>query len=387
MWLIMKNMNYRGIKSPVLAFFSAFLAFLALIQITVSLTSHLQTGLIDFNIYHHYGQILLSGRSPYGPEYTEGIPFNYPPSSFILFAPLALLPLKSATMIFTAFSLLFFIITGNIFLKNFFPSKITRCILLVLLLQNFPVKFTLVTGQVNLIVISLLLMAFVYDQKNSPAAAGLFWGLAAAVKLTPLTLILYFLLRKRCLSVLTGALLILFSNLFFVAIQPQNIYYFGTHLPSLLEKSGFVTSFYDQSLRAFISRLGLESDVFLSNTIIILLFVLVIWNFWTRRAPLRNLIFFSQILLITTIGNSFAWQHHFVLTFPAFITASYLSLRKNSWLYFSLIFISAVLIGSHIPDISHPPTTNPFFVSHTLMGTIILLLILLNTGKFKAKSK
>lgn len=370
-------MNYRGAKPPVLAFFPAFLTFLALIQITVSLTSHLQTGLIDFNIYHQYGQILLSGRSPYGPEFTEGIPFNYPPSSFILFAPLAFLPLKTATLIFTSFSLLFFIITGNIFLKNLFPSKITRCILLVLLLQNFPVKFTLVTGQVNLIVLSLLLMAFVYDQKNRPVIAGVLWGLAVAVKLTPLVLILYFLLRKKYLAILTGALLILFSNLFFVAIQPQNIYYLGTHLPSLLEKSGFVTTFYDQSLRAFISRLGLESDVFLSNVIIILLFILVIWNFWTKESPLRNLIFFSQILLITTIGNSFAWQHHFVLTFPAAIVASRLALNKKSWLYFSLIFSSAILIGSHIPDISHPPTTNPFFVSHTLMGTLLLILILL----------
>ena len=161
-----------------------------------------------------------------------------------------------------------------------------------------------------------------------------------------------------------------------MAISPQSVYYLSSHLPGLLEKSGFVTTLYDQSLRAFLSRLSYKSDVLISFSIIMLLIILVIWNYFRRKSSLRNLIFFSQILLVTTIGNSFAWQHHFVLTFPAFIAASKIIYEKRSQTLFLIILLSALLVGYHIPDLSHPLSTNPFFVSHTLIGALILFGIL-----------
>src|SRR3989337_1678254 len=119
-------MSYRNPGRLLFLLSSALLLYLSILQIVFGLTKHLNSGLIDFDVYHRYGQILLSGRSPYGPEFTEGIPFNYPPSSFILFAPLSFFPLKSASLLFTAFSLLFFFISSYLLLKRFFPSKPIR---------------------------------------------------------------------------------------------------------------------------------------------------------------------------------------------------------------------------------------------------------------------
>ncbi|OGF99364.1 hypothetical protein A2153_05165 [Candidatus Gottesmanbacteria bacterium RBG_16_38_7b] len=368
------DMSYRSSSRSLLLITSALLLFLSILQITFGLDKHLRSGLIDFDVYYQYGRILLSGRSPYGPEFTQGIPFNYPPSSFILFAPFALFSNKPASLLFTAFSLFFFIISAYLLLKHFFPSsKPIRLLLLSLLLQNFPTKFTLVTGQINLIILSILFLSFLFDQKNRPVVSGLLWSLACILKLTPLTLILYFLLRRRFLSVAVGLSVFLFTNLFFLALTPRSFFYLTTHLPALLSKSGAVTTLYDHSLRAFLARLGITPNTLFSNLTIFTLFVLII----LKRRTLTNLSLFSLILIATTIGNAFAWQHHFVLTFPAFIVASLRVFRTKNLPYFFLTLLSAILVGMHFADIARPPTTNPFLISHALLGSILLYLLLI----------
>ena len=369
-------MNYRSVLRSFLLFFTSLLFFLSVLQIIFGLNKHLRSGLFDYKVYHQYGRTILSGRSPYDPEFTKGIPFNYPPSSFLLFAPFSLLPLQTSSLIFTAFSLLFFIVVTYLFLESLIPSKPVRLLLLALLLQNFPTKFTLVAGQVNLIVLSFLLLSFLYDQKNRLVLSGLLWGSAVMIKLTPITLLVYFLFRKKYLTLVSGITFFTISNIFFLIIQPQTIYYFITHLPGLLGKSGFVTTFYDQSLRAFFSRLGIPHDAGLATVVVLLFLGLAIFNFLRQKSPQKELIFFSQILLITTIGNAFAWQHHFVFIFPALISASILILSKKSLLLFTLTLLCALLIGYHIPNLTHTPISNPFFVSHTLIGTLILFGIL-----------
>lgn len=371
-------MNYRKLVQSLLSLkivfaFSTLLLFLAILQITFGLEKHLRSGLIDFAVYYRYGQILLSGRSPYGPQYTSGIPFNYPPSSFMIFAPLSSLPFLSASVIFTAISFLSFIICTYTLLRVIFPRKPIRFLLLTLLIQNFPVKFTLVTGQVNLLVLSLLLLSFLFDQKKRPLLSGLLWGTACALKLTPITLGLFFLLQKKYSSLLSGLLLFAAANLFFLLSTPGSLFYFTSHLPHLLSKTGAITTLYDHSLRAFLARLGVSHNAFWSNIIVLILFCLI----FLKLSQLSNLVFFSLILIVTTIGNSFAWQHHFVLTLPGFIAASAFIYRKKRLPYFLLTLSSAILVGMHFKDIAHPPTTNPFIISHALIGSLILFGLLL----------
>lgn len=374
----MIKMNYRFKNTRLLLFFSSLLLYISMLQIIFGLAKHINRGLIDFDIYYRYSRILLSGNSPYRPEFTQGIPFNYPPSSFLLFAPFSLPPFLSASLLFTATSFFSFLLATNWLLRLFFKQKYLRYILISLLIQNFPFKFTLVTGQSNLIVLSLLIFAFIFDHKKRPFLSGLFWGFAASIKLTPLSLFLYFLLSKKIKSLIMGILFFTIANLLILSVSPDSFSYLKTHLPSLLSIGGIHTSLYDQSIRAFLARLNLNSVVFLSNFIVLLLiFFTARKHYYRKSSGSTNLKLFSQILIITVIGNSFAWQHHFVLTFPALITASKIALGKKNWSYWGLLLLSAVLIGMHFRDIAHPPTNNPFLVSHTLIGSLILFGLLL----------
>jgi len=172
-------------------------------------------------------------------------------------------------------------------------------------------------------------------------------------------------------------------------------------------------------MRAFLVRLGFANGKDLSNVMILILLAVISVKYLKNKAsiqrmkPLRqlanrpiekykmklnDLVFFSQILLITTIGNAFAWQHHFVFLFPGFIAATLSILRpstntsevagiqgllrggiwkQNNVIKLSLLLLSAILVGMHFPDIAHPPTSNPFLISHTLMGGLALFIMLL----------
>ena len=90
-------------------------------------------------------------------------------------------------------------------------------------------------------------------------------------------------------------------------------------------------------------------------------------------APLTSLRFFSLLLALTTIGHSYAWQHHFVTLIPGFIAESVYLMKKKNTLRGFLLLASAILVGYHFPDISHPPTTNPILISHTLVGALVLI--------------
>src|SRR3990172_2721336 len=332
-------------KRHLVQILSVLFLYLAILQIIFGLEVQLRNGLIDFEVYYRYGKILTSGRSPYGPEFTQGIPFNYPPSSFILFATLSFINPLSASLLFTGSSILFFLLTAYSVLKNYFPSKPVRFLILALLFQNFPLKFTLVTGQVNLFVLSFLFLAFLNDRKNKPFLSSIYWSLACMLKLTPVTLSLYFLLRKKYLTLLSGLFIFAGANVFFLFLSPRSLYYLTVHLPVLF---------------------------------IVLLFILIIRKF----TSLGNLSFFSLILITTVIGTPFAWQHHYILTFPGFIAASIRIYRTRFLspgyrIRFLLTLVSAVLVGMHFRDITRPPTSNPFIISHALIGSLILFGLLL----------
>lgn len=369
--------------------------FLSILQITLGLQRHLRTDLIDFTVYYNYTRILLSGKSPYFAENTLGVPFNYPPSFFLLFTPLSILPKIQSQTIFITFSLLFFIISANIFLKIFIKSKLIRLLILSFLLQNFPTKFTLVTGQINLIVVSLIFLALYFDIKRKQLLSGLFWGLSICLKLTPLPLFFYFLISKKWTSLVYGIITFIFLNFLILTISPENIRYFTTHLPSLFLASTTSGDLYDQSLRALLIRLNFPYPTQAAFLLIILMFLVSSWQY--LRKKMNDLSYVSIILILSTIGSSFAWQHHFVFLFPGFIAAtlpilSFLrkpvsegrqksitpTLRKNKFIIKGFfLLLAATLVAYHIKDISPPPTNNPFLMSHTLMGTLILLILLI----------
>ncbi len=325
----------------------------------------------DFEVYYNYARIFLSGGNPYA----QNVPLNYPPSALLFFSPFSLLSQKTTEIIFTILSLSAFFI--SIYLLTYRVSLIKKLAIIALLFQSFPTKFTLGMGQVNLIVLFFVIFSFIKDRQNKQVQAGIFWGSAVMIKLIPLPLAIYFLIRKRYKALMAGLSLFFVSNLTLIFLFPSMTNYFQNTLPGLASPVGKGVSVYDQSLRAFFMRMELPQSYELSIFIGIFLLFLGVMKYLKDR---HDLTFFSLILAVTTISNSFAWQHHFVLLYPAFIAAIKQASSKNIFKGI-LLTLSYILISYHFRDPLNPPINNPFFLSHTLIGSIILIWLLFNSSE------
>lgn len=410
-----------------------FLLFLlALIQTCWSVGSLIsRSELLDFSVFYRFTRMFLEGGNPYAPP----LPFNYPPSFLFLLSPLAVLPQRGAEIAFTGISLAS-LICSVIFLNNgLIKSKTLKLLLLTCLLLAFPTKFTLGMGQVNLITLFFLSAAFYLDQKDRQISSGIFWSLAIMTRITPVTLGLFYLLRKKWTSLGIGLGGFCFINVLIIMLKGWQSTYFLTALPGFYGSINNAASYYDQSLHAFLVRLGFgSSSLTISSAIIVILIASSIYLYIhslnrqpaTENWQLKNLSFFSLILALTTIGNSYAWFHHLVFLYPGFIAVfaslchcdpdvtsgkaiplklpchcepagEAIPLGINKKPYIRKIIegllsgVSFLLIGLHFPDANTVPD-NPFIFSHALIGSLLMTCLLLiqlpnSTNIHQQKSK
>jgi hypothetical protein len=377
----MSNVKTKKIIIPLTAFFFI----LALLQVVLGVGNVLrQRELIDFSVYYQYTKLFLNGGNPYLIAEKTPIPLNYPPSFLLFFSPFTFLSQFPAQIFFTLTSLAALLYASNFLLCFFrFPLPV-RLLLLSLLLQNFPTKFTLVLGQVNLIILFLVVLSWLSCQKRQQVISGLFWGLSILIKPLTLPLFLYFLIKKKFTTIITASVLIVITNCLMIFLFPYLGAYLSERLPYLFSQTATVANLYDQSLRAFLIRIGVDGYLY-SIVTAALLYIAAIINYLRQKggfdSKLRDLTFFSLILAITTAGSSFTWQHHLVFLFPGFIAETIYFLRSKSTIRGIILATSATLVGYHFPDIAHPPTTNPIFISHSLIGTLILIGLLLTHRK------
>ncbi len=339
----------------------------------------LERDLIDFSVYYQYSKLFLAGGNPYTLSPQTRIPLNYPPSSLLSFIPFTIFTQRDAQMIFTILSLIALLVSCNALLSYFGFSRPARLILLSLALQNFPTKFTLVLGQVNMVILFFIIFSFIWEQKKRYKLSGIALGLATMIKPITLPLFIYFLIRKKITVIKNGLSLLLISNGVMLLIFPYLGSYFWERIPYLIGQTATSVNLYDQSLRAFLIRVGLPGYA-LSIIAVLILYFAAIFNYLRRKNQsdaLNSLTFFSLILAITTIGSSFTWQHHLVFLIPGFFAETLYFLKSKSALRGILLATSFVLVSYHFPDIAHPPTTNPFLISHSLMGSLLLIGLLL----------
>jgi hypothetical protein len=134
---------------------------------------------------------------PLGPEKIR--PFIYPPSSLFLFTPFALAPYWIAYALWVG-------LTGALFLWAGLKAKASWWLMLLP-----PVALVAICGQITLLIGGLALGGLAL--RNRPIAAGVLFGLAAAVKpqlmvLIPIALVAEGRLRTLLATGATGAVLV-----------------------------------------------------------------------------------------------------------------------------------------------------------------------------------
>jgi hypothetical protein len=195
------------------------------------------------------------GMPVYTPHSTSvprhlGLPSNpvqsiehnaHPPTSVLLALPLGRLPYPDAVFAWNLISLAAFL-AGLAIVVAMLP--VPRTLILpgaALLSFCHPAYVNLHLGQLTLLLTGLVAAVWALDRSGRPRAAGLLLGLAAAIKLFPAYLLLYFAAQGRLKALVAAAVSFALLTLATIAVLGWDTYhdYLWIVLPELDKFRGF----------------------------------------------------------------------------------------------------------------------------------------------------
>jgi alpha-1,2-mannosyltransferase len=340
---------------------------------------------VDSAVYRSGAVALLTGEPLYDKMFLSAeppwarLPFTYPPAGALLFVPLALFPTQVSWGLLGALSVLALALVVRIAIQNV-PSRPvwmtparTTIVITVLALGIEPVWRTLFLGQINLIlmvlvVVDVLVLGTVAGRARH--AGGVLIGVAASVKLIPLVFVphLWFT-GRRADAVRAVVTFVALQGLIFL-ISPHDLRQYLTVTDP--ERTGPTFWAGNQSLHGLVMRLTDLSPAATKIAIGIGVLLAVPAFLMARRyhragQPLPALLvtaFFG--LLFSPVS----WSHHWVWVVPLVV---YLLSRlpdrlPTGWARFRalsgvgavvLVFASCVLLIMRTSDPNRPAGEKP----------------------------
>lgn len=313
--------------------------------------------LLDFGIFYSASSSILNGINPYTDTglFTR---LNYPPISLLIFYPLHLLPFILASKVWIILSVGFLFVTILLLHKLQPVSSLTLCLISLFTVISFPFKFTLGMGQINLLILLLIVSSIYLLENKKYIFAGLLLGISVMVKLFPVVYLIPLLIKKNRKIILYVSISILFLVLVSIILLGRdiNIYYVREILPPLFSNH-YGGAYYNQSITGTFERLNIPFSILLLSRILIFLYT--IYNLVKLN---KNLFYDFSLLIVTVLLiNSFTWQHHLVLLILPYY---YLVSKIRTKLFLTAVFISYLLSAYNIK--------NPVLFTHTFVGNLIL---------------
>lgn len=263
----------------------------------------------------------------------RGVPhpsgYIYPPFLAVVMRPLTALPYHRANQAWFATNCLLFA-AALFFLVTWRPGGVDPMAaagIVFVALNFYPTYRAFQCGQVSLMIFSLVAAAFWLLRRGRDGAAGAVVGLAAAVKLTPAVLVIYFLAARRYRAAVgaagagAAALLVSLAG----AGWANHVKFAGEILPAL---SRGAATFANQSLPGFLARVGMDTTMnafqFIDEPRWLWLLaragsaaVLLVSLFLARRLALRGgedgaAAGFALVVMGSLIASPISWEHHYI---------------------------------------------------------------------------
>ena len=327
---------------------------------------------VDSAVYRAGSLTLLHGQPLYDtmelstePQWAK-LPFTYPPAAALIFVPLALLPVQLAWTLITlvsiaAMALSIRIAIGTLPLPSAdgprwwaSPARSTIVFFLVFFALE-PVWRTIFLGQINLILMALVMLDILVIGARGSRWGGVLVGVAAAVKLTPLVFLGHLFVTGRRMDALRGlgTFLLLQGLMFAIAPHDASRYWTAT-LPDT-GRIGPVHWAGNQSLNGLLNR-ATQLAPWASHAALGIGLALGIPALWLmirfhRRG--QNLAALLVTAFWTLLVSPISWTHHWVWVVPLIVllvsrlpkTTPATAWRR--WLGTSLVafvFVSCVLL-------------------------------------------
>jgi alpha-1,2-mannosyltransferase len=289
--------------------------------------------MLDLQIYRWAGLVVRHSGDLYASHFPHyRLRFTYPPMAALIFAALPVGSMSALKWLVTVASIGCLAVTLWLTLGTLGYRRSAGRIAAALAAAGValwlqPVQDTLVLGQVNLI-----LMLVVLADLCLPDTAwfkGIGVGLAAGFKLTPLIFVLYLLLTRRFRA--AGVSLAVFTltiagSLILLPGQAGQFWFGGLFLDS--NRAGNNAYVSNQSLHGALARLLGETAAqpyWLGSSVIIGVLGLLLAAWAARRE--HEITGILTCALTVLLVSPVSWSHHWVWAAPALVVAADLARR------------------------------------------------------------
>jgi alpha-1,2-mannosyltransferase len=271
--------------------------------------------MIDLQVYRAGGEAVLHGTPLYDGGILLDLPFVYPPFAAVVFAPLTVLPVAVLKVLWTVLNLALVVVIvrrSAVAIGTSLGAAATALLVAVVLALD-PVRTTLYLGQINVVLLALVLADVTRRQGSRWCGIGV--GLAAAVKLTPLIFVAYLLLvgrlRAAATAVLTFAAAI---GLGFLLAPADSVVYWVEGTFAAASRISDVAATTNHSWGGLLARADAPSWTYPVGTIAIGAGGLAVAVRVHRRGD--ELLAVTLCGLLSAAVAPFAWSHHFVWVAP-----------------------------------------------------------------------
>jgi len=243
--------------------------------------------MVDFQVNYQAGGRLLEGEGLYRTDDGHFM-FKYLPFSALLYAPLSLLPLELAKVIWYVTLVL---CSVGIFYMSYKMASANREITTAMIV--FPplilAKFyfrEMKLGQINIIVTLILLFMVWSLISKRPVRSGLFWGLATSIKPYGMMFLPYFVVKKQWAALATGTGVIVLA-----LILPSVFYGFQGNVVVL---------------RDWASTLSQSTPILLTSHDNIS--IIAFWSKWTQNPALSSWIALAMVVALAALVLVLIWR-------------------------------------------------------------------------------
>lgn len=260
---------------------------------------------VDFPVFHRAGALFRAGADLYGGAWEY--PYRYAPGVAALFAPLSRLPLPAARAAWAVLSAALAWAVASLLAAR---RRGALAVPLAWLCLLQPLAQEIAHGQVDLLVLFLLVAAGLLEDAEAEGVAGALVALAAALKVAPALLAIDWAVRRRwraLAGVAAGGLLLVLP----VAVRygpagavEQHLRWFRTQSS---DAAGMTAELSNQSLWSMAGRFGLPFSAAALAAAALTGAILT-----ARHRPLRRELLAAAVPLVSAYG----WPQLFILAVP-----------------------------------------------------------------------
>jgi alpha-1,2-mannosyltransferase len=294
-------------------------------------------GFFDLDVYygtlsswaHGGGEIYdyLKPGTPYG--------FTYPPFAALVMLPLAYISwtvaaVVAATVSVLATAVVLWWLVTPMARRQGWPRLYVFVLLACLAVAFEPLRETITFGQINMLLVLLVVTDLRWLVARDNRWAGVGVGLATAIKLTPGIFIIYLLVTRRWRMTITAAVTVVAATVLAAATAPRASREFWTRALWDTHRVGDLAYVSNQSLHGLLARLDPAHSSWLP-WLAVSLIALGIWALRVRTLPTsapagtapRVRAELTGLALTGVVGcliSPITWVHHLVWLLPALVT-------------------------------------------------------------------